>query len=407
MTESITLEVPAAEEWDSIHQMFNGALNFDPNPMGADAERDLFEAGRSMVARRGDEIVGTLGATTRRISVPGAVIPAAHGCRGGVSPMVRRQGVLTRMMRKHFEDARELGEAITLCWASEARIYHRFGYGMATRRVGLNINTREAGIPATEISGRLVPGTAAELRDSLVKVYDSVYADHPGWSERSDKHWDYQLADLPWQSQGASSLRVLLHEGDQGVDGYALWRVTGEWTESGPVGQVRVQELVTTTAEAYTALWKFLLTVDLTRSVQVWSVGVDEPLFYWLGEPRQMGVWMNDGLFIRVVDVPAALSARRYAAPVDVVIEVVDEFMPVNSGRWHLVGTPESATCTATDDAPDLVCDIRALGAAYLGGSKLAALAGAGLVKEVRPGALAAASTAFGWHEPASTFELY
>ncbi|GIH66876.1 MULTISPECIES: GNAT family N-acetyltransferase [Microbispora] len=403
----ITIEVPTSDDWDGIYRMFSAAINIDGDPMSSAAERELFEPDRSLVARRDGEIVGTLGCTTRNIAVPGGVVPAAHGCRGAVSPTARRQGVLTRMMRRHFEDARALGEPIALCWASEGRIYHRYGYGLAIRRLGLNIETREVAIPRGAARGRLVEASPADVRDDLVKLYDQVQAQRPGWSERSAKHWDYLLAELPAFRAGATALRAIVHEGDHGFDGYALWRATGAWTESGPCGEVRVVEVVATTPQAYTDLWTFLLTVDLTRSAQVWSCSVDEPLFYWVGEPRRMSARMNDGMFIRIVDLPAALAARRYAAPVDVVIEVEDAFMPVNAGRWRLTGSPDSASCVATTDEPDLVCDIRALGAAYLGGASLTSLAGAELVRETRPGALAAADVAFRWPQAPSAFEIF
>ncbi|MGV9328974.1 GNAT family N-acetyltransferase [Streptosporangium sandarakinum] len=407
VADDITIEVPTHEDWDDIYSMFSAAINIDGDPQSREAERELFEPARSLVARSGGRVVGTLGCNTRQIAVPGAVIPAAHGCRGAVSPAARRQGLLTKLMRRHFEDARALGEAITLCWASEARIYHRFGYGLSIRRIGLNVNSREVTLPPGKGTGKIIEGSPADLRDALVKVYDQVYAEQPGWSERTEAHWDYRLADLMSMRAGASALRVVLHEGDGGVDGYALWRVRGNWTGNGPIGQVELVEQVSTTPEAYDALWRFLLTVDLTRSVTTWSCSVDEPLFYWVGEPRQLAAHLCDALWIRVVDVAKALESRRYAAPVDVVIDVTDEFMPVNTGRWRLTGSPESATCVPTSDPADLACDIRALGALYMGGTSIRTLAGTGLVRELTPGALAAAAPAFGWHRAPSAFELF
>lgn len=405
--DEVTIEVPTPEDWDDIYATFSAGINIDGDPQSLEAERPLFEPARSLIVRAGGRVVGTLGANTRQIAVPGAVVPAAHGCRGAVSATVRRQGILTRLMRRHFEDARALGEPITLCWASEARIYGRFGYGLSVRRLGLNVNAREVTVPKGEEPGRIVEGTVADLRDSLVKVYDQVYADRPGWSERTEQHWDFRLADTMMSRQGASALRVVVHEGDDGIDGYALWRVRGNWTANGPIGDVVVVEQVSTTPEAYRALWRFLLSVDLTRSASTWAVGVDEPLFHWVGEPRQLDAHLCDALWIRVVDVPKALAARRYAAPIDVVIEVTDDFMPENSGTWRLTGSPGAATCTPTSEPPELWLDVRALGAVYMGGTSLTALVDVGLVKEVRHGALAEAATAFRWHKSPYAFELF
>ncbi|MCT9935409.1 GNAT family N-acetyltransferase [Planotetraspora sp. A-T 1434] len=406
-TDDFSIEVPAHEDWEDIYQVFSAGINIDGDPQSLEAERELFEPERSLVVRSDGRIVATLGGNTRQIAVPGAVIPAAHGCRGAVSATVRRQGILTQLMRRHFEDARALGEAITLCWASEGRIYHRFGYGVAVRRLALNVNSREVTPPPGTPAGRVTEGSPADLRDALVKIYDQVYAERPGWSERTAAHWDYRLADLMSQRAGGSALRAVIHEGDDGIDGYALWRVRSSWSGTGPLSTVDVVEQVSTTPEAYDALWRFLLKVDLTRYVSTWSVSVDEPLFYWVGEARQLSAHLCDGLYIRVVDVAKALASRRYATAIDVVIDVTDDFLPVNTGKWRLTGSPDSASCAPTTDDADLAFDIRALGAVYMGGASLQALAGAGLIRELRPGALAEAAPAFGWHQPPSAFEIF
>lgn len=403
----ITLGTATADNWDEIHEMFSAALNFDVDPAGSAADRQLFEPDRTLVARRDGRIVGTIGAVTRRLAIPGGVVAAAHSGRGAVSSTARRQGVLTRLLHRHMADARALGEAVSVCWASEGRIYQRYGYALAVRRVGLAIDTREVVVPVAGGDGALTDGTPAELRDVLVKTYDEVYTQRPGWSERAAKHWDRLLADPPHMRGGATALRALIHEGPDGVDGYALWRATGEWTDSGPAGEVRVEELVATTTAAYTDLWRFLTTVDLTRTTRIWSCAVDEPLFYWVGEPRRMAARVSDGLWARVLNVPKALAERRYAAPVDLVIEVADAVLPENTGRWRLTGSPEAASCDSTTAVPDLVCDIRALSAAYLGGASMTSLAAAGLVTEHTPGSLAAATTAFTWPQPASAFEIF
>jgi len=126
-----------------------------------------------------------------------------------------------------------------------------------------------------------------------------------------------------------------------------------------------------------------------------------------LTNPGALGTSVTPGLWIRVVDVPGALAARRYAAPVDLVLEVSDAVLPGNSGRWHLTGDRSSARCEAVASGPDLVLDVRHLGAAYLGGATLQSLAAAGLVTELSPGSLAAASAAFGWERPPLSIETF
>jgi predicted acetyltransferase len=147
--------------------------------------------------------------------------------------------------------------------------------------------------------------------------------------------------------------------------------------------------------------------VDLTRTTRYWFGAVDEPLLYLVNEPRRLNGRLGDGLWVRLVDVGAALAGRTYAAPVDVVIEVTDELVPENAGRWRLAADGTGARCTRTDGDADLACDVSALGAVYLGGPTLGALAAAGRVAELRSGALAAASTAFGWHRAPNATEIF
>jgi len=185
-------------------------------------------------------------------------------------------------------------------------------------------------------SGRLREGSPAELRESLVKLYDDAYATRPGWSERAARHWDYRLADLDTWRRGSTTLRAVLHESDHGVDGYALWRAGNRWTDTGPAGEVKVLETLATTPAAYASLWRYLLTIDLTRTTSAWSVAPDEPLLSAISEPRRLDARLGDALWVRVLDVPAALAARRYVGEVDVVLEITDAMVAANTGRWRL-----------------------------------------------------------------------
>jgi predicted acetyltransferase len=406
VTDDITIEVPSADDWDDIFLTAQTGFNQEPDDKIRDFKRKLFEPERALVARRDGEIVGTAGIFTRQLSVPGAVVPTAHVTLIAVVPTARRQGILNRFMRQQFTDARAAGEPIAALWASEGRIYQRYGYGLAARRLSLSVDTREVRLPDRFPSvGRLREAEPVNVVEALAKVYDEAFVRNPGWSERTPRHWDF-IDPESWRD-GASRRRAIVHEGDHGVDGYALWRVKNAWDDSGPVGEVYVQEQVTTTPEAYASIWRFLLTLDLTRATMSWACSVDEPLLFMVNEPRRIAARQADALWVRVLDVPTALAARRYAADVDIVIDVTDEHLPENAGRWRLSGSPEGARCESSVDPADLSCDIRALGAAYLGGTPLASLAAAGLVREHSSGALAAAAAAFGWYQTPSSIEVF
>jgi predicted acetyltransferase len=407
VTHDITIETAAPEDWDAIFRVVSDAFNEDVNEEVSAAERDFVEMDRALVARRDGSVVGTAAILTRQLAVPGGLVSAAHVSLVSVAPTARRQGVLTRFMRRQFADARAAGEPIAALWASEGRIYQRFGYGLATRRMGLTIETNETALSVPAKLHNLREGNARELRDAIVKFYESAYAGRPGWSERAERHWDYRLADLKEWRRGGTALRAVLHEGSGGIDGYALWRGQSRWGDTGASGEVRVIEHVATTPEAYAAIWRFLLSIDLTRTVNVWSCSPDEPLYYAVSEPRRLDARLGDALWVRVLDLPAALAARRYATDVDLVLDITDEMVPENTGRWRLRGSPTAATCSSTVDEPDLSCDIRGIGAVYLGGAGFTTLAGTGQVIEHRGGAMAEADTAFRWHVAPSSFEVF
>lgn len=403
-----TLETP--DDFTYVWQVLSDAFGEDLSDEDAERERLVFEPVRThIIDHEEDGPVGTAAAFTREVTVPGAVVAGGHVTQVGVRQTHRRRGLLTRLMLHQLRDIRGRGEPVALLWASEGRIYQRFGYGFAGQRHSLLVDTREARLtrPAVPGSGRLREAAPEQFRKEIQQVYERVRAEYPGRSSRDEGWWSWRLADPPSSRGGLTRMHALIYDTGPGADGYALWRRKGDWDESGPKGEIRVAELVAATPEAYLALWDFLLAVDLSRSVRYHFAAADEPLRYLVNEPRALGAKVGDSLWVRLVDVPAALSARRYAAPVDVVLDVTDALLPENAGRWRLTGDRHGAECAATTDEPDLTCDIADLGAVYLGGAPLAALAAGGRVREERAGALEAAATAFGWHRAPSPLDVF
>jgi predicted acetyltransferase len=204
---------------------------------------------------------------------------------------------------------------------------------------------------------------------------------------------------------GSETLRILVAESDDGgpARGYALFRRKHDWNGASPNGKVVVRELVARDPAAAHALWSRLLDLDLMATVEVGDRPIDDPLLSMLADPRSAKPVVVDGIWVRLVDLPAALAARRYAGDVDVVLEVTDAVLPENAGRWRLTGGADGAECRRTDDAADVALDVRELGAAYLGTVTLSHQASAGLVRAPDPAALLAASAAFAWPVAAYT----
>jgi predicted acetyltransferase len=226
-----------------------------------------------------------------------------------------------------------------------------------------------------------------EARPLLEKVYDTARRSGVGWVDRTDRFWEARLAEDERARDGGTALRFAVHTERGGeVTGYALYR------SKPPL--VRVIEVAATTRQAYAALWRFLIDLD-AHSELAYDGAVDEPLIHLMSDPRAAHATVMDNLWVRLADVPRALAARGYAAPLDVVLEVQDAFCPWNAGRYRLTAGGESVSCERTRAHPDLRLTAAELGAAYLGGTTLSSLAAAGRVEELRPGALAAASLAF------------
>jgi predicted acetyltransferase len=411
MTEEYRLRAATNAEFDQVFAVLMTAFGESFEPDDVEGDRPTFEPDRSLVVTHADEIVACAGAYTRDLTVPGAVVPAAHVTYVGVLPWHRRRGLLTRMMTEQLRSVRAAGrESVAVLWASEGKIYQRFGYGAAAKTLSFEIDTREVrlnhSVPVG--SGELRGFAPTDVVKEMQQVYERVRPLRPGWSSRPGQWWDGRLRDPSAHRHGASPKRALLYTDGDGPAGYAIWRTKHGWNGDGPNGETEVIEIVAATAEAYANLWRFLLSVDLMRSARYRHGALDEPLQYLVDEPRRLGARVADGLWVRVVDVAAALSARQYATRVDVAIDVTDALLPENAGRYRLrADGAGTAVCERTSADADLACDIVDLGTAYLGGVSLGALADAGRVVELRPGALGLAAAALSWHRAPSGIEVF
>ena len=230
-------------------------------------------------------------------------------------------------------------------------------------------------------------------------------AERPGLFARTEPWWDRLLIDLHSDGEPSRQIRCVLAEDDSGPRGYAVFTSTERRDDDAglPEGVLEVSEAITTDPAATAALWDNLLSQDLVSEFHARMRPVDDPLLYLLADPRRVRSLVSDGLWVRLVDVGSALAERQYACPVDVVIEVADELCPQNAGRWRLAaeaGTAPAgfrASCERTAAPADVVLPVWALGASYLGGARLRAMAKAGLITEATPGSLAALSTAMSW----------
>lgn len=332
--------------------------------------------------------------------VPGARLPIAGLSWVCVHPQWRRQGLLRKMMDTHLAHCQERGEAVSMLFAAEPGIYGRFGYGLAANQIMLTI-PRGAQLKAVE-EGELT----VQIEDFDFDVHTALVArlhgsvDRPGWVTRADRAQQMaHLSEIPPRKGDFENIRILMVERQGETVGYALFRRKFTWGSMGPTGTTRVSEIVAEEPGVLHAIWRRLLDFDLTTEVIAPSMAVDDPLLSMLVDVRAAQPRTQDNLWVRLVDVGAALRGRRYQADVDVVIEVGDSVLASNAGRWRVrAAAGQEAEVERTTRAADLAMDVRELGAVYLGGCSLVELAAAGLVTELTPGALVPVSLAFGWH---------
>jgi predicted acetyltransferase len=372
-------ELPAA--WALLLRAFGQAAH----PDDVDVELALVDPARAYAAQVDGRTVATAASFDFRMAVPGRVVPVAGVTWVGVLPTWRRRGLLGALMERQLTDLHESGTAVAALWASEGAIYGRYGYGAAAWNLSVTL-PRGAAFRLPVPPGEL---DLVEPRPELLSaVYDAVAARTPGFVARDDRWWAYRLHDPEHGRDGATELQCVVTDG-----GYALHAVRGSWQDGLPNGRVLVRELVAEDLPARLRLWRHLLDLDLTTEVHAGAVAPDDPLLLTaLAEPRSAGARIRDSLWVRLVDLPDALRSRTYARDVDVVLEVVDERAPWNTGRWRLTGDRTDAACLRTRAAADLVLRPEDLGAAYLGGTPLRSRP----VEERTPGCLDVVSTAFG-----------
>ena len=373
----------------AIGQYFNPP----PNEEWLEAFATTLPHERMHAAFEGGQIVGGAGAFPFELSVPGGSLPCGGVTAVGVHPTHRRRGVLRSMMDTQLSDVHERGEPIAALWASEETIYSRFGYGIASWAGVLSVRHEwDAFAQPLELGATTRFVTPEEARELFPPIYDAVRRERPGMMSRSEAWWEDRQLRLP-EEEAAAPRRFVVLELDGTPQGYAIYRTNFQFEGGSSASRLRLREAFGATPEATAAIWRFVLDVDWMAVVETELAPPDHPLLLLLAAPRRAQYRMGDGLWMRVVDLPAALSGRTYGEGGPLVLEVRDAVCEWNDGRWKL----EDGFCERTDAEPDLALDIAALGSAYLGAVPFKQLRDALRVEELRPGAIERADALFAW----------
>jgi predicted acetyltransferase len=383
------------DEFSSAVFAIGQYFGMTPTPERMQRFLDQITAERMHAAWSDGTIVGGAGAFKFDLSVPGGDVATAGVSVVGVYPTHRRRGVLRSLMRAQLDDAHERGEPLAALWASEETIYGRFGYGLASFCGEIKLAHEYTSFAQPfEPEGTIRFLEPDETRDVVAPVYERVRGLWPGMCSRNEIWWEQrELKDPEERREGAGPKRWVAYERDGAVEGYAAYRHKFAFDEGSSTGELRVIEALAATPTAERDLWGYLLSIDWKATVRAYLLPPDHALFLLLANPRRLRYRMGDGLWVRLVDVGAALSARQYAEDGAVVFDVHDEFCPWNEGRWKL----EGGAASRTDDDADIALSAQSLGAAYLGGVQFSALARTGRAEELKGGALARADGMFRW----------
>lgn len=381
---------PLAEsEIREANNLFRATLHLSPVTDEEWAKLSgYFESTRPFGAFLDGELIGTATSSAVSLAVPGGVTSAAAVTMVGVRADRTRRGALTAMMRAQLADVLDRGESVAILHASEAVIYARFGYGPATRARTVSLDPRVAAMRADAPSGgRVRVVDVADAAKILPEIYRRVGLARPGMISRDESWWG--------RATRTDEYRVILvHVGQNGQeDGYAVYEpIKGDLRIGDYSCTLQVRDFQAADAVAAAELWRFLLAVDLVNGVRVVRRPLDEPLEWWLTDRRSVQVsTMDDDIWLRPVDVPAALAARTFGGTEPVVIEIRDKILPRNSGNYRI--GPDGVS--RSDRPAQLAMDVDALGAAYLGDVTLSTLAAANRVDVLDPAALGIADRIF------------
>jgi len=389
----------------SVGVPFLSSATGDPDEVAENKDQVArIEVDRAWVASDDGRFVGNSCIYTMDLSLPASpdrecpVTGMAGVSAVGVHPTHRRKGLLSRMMAAMLDDARSRGEAVAGLIASESIIYGRFGFGHATDMAELTINSRESvfAVPAPHVDVQLLDRD--EAAKVLPELYDRQRRTRAGEVSRNQEVWKEILADRPNRRHGGGGAFFAACD-----EGYVAYRAHDSNLLRGDLLSITVEELRGTTHEVEAALWRFVFDLDLVGQVTLKRRPVDEPIRWRLADPRQLRVAdVEDRLYVRILDVPAALAARGYQSEGRLVFDLlppsaVDGTPDPVCGRWVLEAGPTGASCRAAGAAED--ADIRLvvtdLGSLYLGGFSASVLAAAGRIEELKPAGVAAADSLF------------
>ena len=350
--------------------------------------RSVAELDRSFGAFEGGQTVGATTTRTSGITIPGGMAGLGYIDDVSVLPTHRRLGILTRMMRAQLDQIHERGEPFAALTASESTIYERFGFGIASWSNEWSIDRHHTAMKSPPNAGGRVSYIDAETaRSEWPKLHRRISRTRMGMVRYNSAYWRLALWDSEEQRRGASEFFHVAHVREGQIDGLCSYRIRED--------EVLVVFLLGVDTEVEAELWRYCFGIDLMTTIKAFVRPVDDPLPWRLVDRRRLRQSSGDHMWLRLIDVKAALEARRYESVGVITLKVSDNFCPWNDGVYTLEAGRDGAVYVSTDGTPDLYLSASDLAAVYLGGTSISTLVRAGRVNTEGKAALDLADRMF------------
>lgn len=361
-------DAAVGDDW--LRADFRGFLGSSPSPERL-AEARGYQTDRRTTGVYDDDLaipVGTSQSWITPLTLPGlTTLPSWAISSVTVAPTHRRRGIATSMLQAELRTAHALEVPVAILTVSESTIYHRFGFGPATVLAGYEIDTKRAGWRGRDVGGRLAFVDPIAFRATGAEVLDRVRRSRAGEIAKSPFLADRLTGPLG-TNEKKDGYRVVRYDDADGVcQGFVVFTLEEHDTDFA-MHTLTVQHLASTTDDAYLALWRFVLEHDLVGTVKTYTTGDAEALPLLVSDFRRARqAWREDHLWVRILDVPRALEARRYEHDGSIVLHV-DDMLGFAAGTWRLTVEGGIGTVDVASGDADVTLPAAALGSLYLGG---------------------------------------
>ena len=383
---NIQIRPVAKDEFEEWSRAEARAFGFHADDEYVERSRWMAELDRTFAAFADGKIVGTATTRSAALTTPGGEAALGFVDDVAVLPTHRRRGVMTRVMQAQLRQMRERGEPFAALSASESSIYERIGYGIATWADSWTIGRPHTAFKIEPNGGGNFQFISAdEARAEWPKLHARVAPNIPGMVRYPPGYWKAMLRDAPGQRRGMSEFFHVAYLRGGKISGLASYRMS---ERPGIERTVSVVFILGEDPEVEAELWRFCFSIDLVTEIRAFNRPTDDPIPWRLEDPRRLERRTHDHMWLRLVDVPAALESRRYDAEGEITIRVHDNFCDWNDGIYRLQARPDGASCYRANSAPEIELSAAELAAAYLGANSFDRLARAGRVRELAPGAV-------------------